>query len=51
MSKKRIYVALAITAVLVLGIIIFFQYGTRTQDVFDGILVWKEIGMDGKYFL
>lgn len=42
MTKRRIYTAVIFTFILVALLVIFFQYGSRTKDVFDGVLVEKE---------
>lgn len=41
MSRKRIYIALLVMLIVVASVVVFFQYGNRTKDVFDGVLVWN----------
>lgn len=41
--KARICFVTLLTICIVIALVLLFeQYGAKTADVFDGILVWKE---------
>lgn len=41
--KAKICIAAVVTICIVTALVLLFeQYGAKTADVFDGILVWKE---------